>query len=54
MICFCRQRRGIGFITTDHIDRWIKKLANYTIVDLEINEFSMEDIFIHYYEGDEK
>ena len=44
----------IEFITTDHIDMWIKKLANYTIIDLEINEFSMEDIFIHYYEGDKQ
>jgi len=40
----------IEFVATDHVDYWIKKLANYTIIDLEINKFSLEDIFIHYYE----
>ena len=41
----------IEFVTDDDIDQWIKQLAKYTIVDLEVNEFSLEDIFIHYYEG---
>ncbi len=41
----------IQFVATDDIDKWIKKLAKYTIIDLEINEFSLEDIFLHYYEG---
>lgn len=41
----------IQFVASDDIDHWIKKLAKYTILDLEINEFSLEDIFIHYYEG---
>jgi hypothetical protein len=27
-------------------------LSKYTILDLEINEFSLEDIFLHYYEGE--
>ena len=40
----------LEFVATDHVDYWIKKLANYTILDLEINKFSLEDIFIHYYE----
>ena len=40
----------IEFIAPDDIDQWIKKFAKYTVLDLEINEFSMEDIFIHYYE----
>jgi len=40
----------IEFIVPDDIDQWIKKFAKYTVLDLEINEFSMEDIFIHYYE----
>ena len=34
----------IEFVTSDDVDYWIK-------IDLEINEFSLEDIFIHYYEG---
>lgn len=42
----------IQFVVSDDIDYWIKKLAKYTILDLEINEFSLEDIFIHYYEVD--
>ncbi len=42
----------IEFIALDDIDHWIKKFAEYTVLDLEINEFSMEDIFIHYYEGE--
>ncbi len=41
----------IRFITSDTIDHWIKKLAKFTILDLEISEFNLEDIFIHYYEG---
>jgi ABC-2 type transport system ATP-binding protein len=41
----------IEFVTNDDIDYWIKILSKYTILDLEINEFSLEDIFIHYYEG---
>lgn len=41
----------IEFVASDSIDQWIKKLAKYTILDLEINDFSLEDIFIHYYEG---
>ena len=40
----------IQFVTSDNIDEWIKKLSKYTIIDLEINDFSLEDIFIHYYE----
>ena len=41
----------IEFVTNDDVDFWIKRLSKFTIVDLEINEFSLEDIFIHYYEG---
>ena len=41
----------IQFVASDNIDQWIKKLANYTILDIEINEFSLEDIFMRYYEG---
>lgn len=41
----------IQFVASDDIDHWIKKLAKHTILDIEINEFSLEDIFIRYYEG---
>jgi len=41
----------IQFVATDDIDHWIKKLSKLTILDIEINEFSLEDIFIRYYEG---
>ena len=43
----------IEFIASDSIDSWIKKLSKFTIIDLEINDFSLEDIFIHYYTEDE-
>jgi ABC-2 type transport system ATP-binding protein len=42
----------IHFIAKDDIDTWIKKISKYTIIDLEIHDFSLEDIFIHYYEGE--
>jgi len=42
----------IEFVASDSIDSWIKKLSKYTIIDLEINDFALEDIFIHYYEED--
>ncbi len=41
----------IEFIALDNIDSWIKKFSKYTVLDLIINDFSLEDIFIHYYEG---
>jgi ABC-2 type transport system ATP-binding protein len=41
----------IEFVTNTDVDRWIKLLSKYTILDLDIKEFSLEDIFIHYYEG---
>lgn len=43
----------IEFIASDSIDSWIKKLSKFTIIDLEINDFALEDIFIHYYTEDE-
>lgn len=44
----------IEFVTEDHIDEVIKKIAKYTIVDLEIQEFSLEDIFMRYYDEDQE
>ncbi|HMA82618.1 MAG TPA: ABC transporter ATP-binding protein [Candidatus Thermoplasmatota archaeon] len=43
----------IEFVTEDHIDEVIKKISKYTIVDLEIQEFSLEDIFMRYYDEGE-
>ena len=37
----------IEFVTSGDIDYWIKQLSHYTILDLEIHAFSLEDIFIH-------
>jgi len=31
------------------IDQWIKRLASYTVLDLEIKEFNLEDYFMRYY-----
>jgi len=42
----------IQFIVMDDIDSWIKKFSKYIIQDLVIEDFSLEDIFIHYYEGE--
>ena len=44
----------IEFITNNDIDYWIKELSKYKVLDLEIHEFSLEDIFIRYYEEGEK
>lgn len=44
----------IQFVVTDEINRWMDELTNYTILDLEIKKFSLEDIFMHYYEDGER
>ena len=44
----------IEFVTEDHIDDVIKKIAKYTVIDLEIQEFSLEDIFMRYYDEEEE
>ena len=44
----------IEFTINDDLDYWIKLISKYKILDLEINEFSLEDIFIQYYEGGKK
>jgi ABC-2 type transport system ATP-binding protein len=41
----------IEFVALDDIGLWVKKFSEYTVLDLVINDFSLEDIFIHYYEG---
>ncbi len=40
----------ISFVVSGDIDKWVKKLAGFTVLDLEIKKFSLEDIFMHYYE----
>ncbi len=42
----------IEFVAEDSIDSWIKKISKYTVLDLDIKEFSLEDIFIRYYDED--
>jgi len=37
------------FVVTKNMDEIIKKLAKYTIEDIEIGELSLEEIFMHYY-----
>jgi len=37
------------FVVTKNMDEIIKKLAAYTIEDIEIGELSLEEIFMHYY-----
>jgi ABC-2 type transport system ATP-binding protein len=39
----------IEFVTSDNIDNWIKRIAKYTVEDLRVNDFSLEDIFMRYY-----
>ena len=39
----------IEFTAIDDIDSFIKSLAAYTVLDLKIQEFSLEDIFMRYY-----
>ncbi|MBN1861034.1 MAG: ABC transporter ATP-binding protein [Candidatus Thermoplasmatota archaeon] len=41
----------IEFVTSADLDYWVKQLSHFTVQDLEIHAFSLEDIFIHYYEG---
>ncbi len=44
----------IRFVVSDGLDKWVKKLADFTVLDLEIKKFSLEDIFMHYYEEGEE
>lgn len=40
----------IRFVIPGDIDPWVKRLSDYEVQDLEIREFSLEDIFMRYYE----
>jgi len=39
----------IEFVTSDDINYWIKEIAKFTVEDLKISDFNLEDIFIRYY-----
>jgi len=41
----------IEFVSSDNIDHWIKEISKFTVLDLEISDSSLEDIFMRYYEG---
>ena len=43
----------IEFTTEDNIDALIKRISKYTVLDIEIQEFSLEDVFMRYYSGGE-
>jgi len=40
----------IEFNSSDDINHWIKEITKFTVIDLKIIDFSLEDIFIKYYE----
>ncbi len=40
----------IEFVVEDDINPWIRELARFKVMDLEVENFSLEDIFMHYYE----
>ena len=41
----------IKFVVEGDINPWIKELSQHNVLNLEIESFSLEDIFMHYYEG---
>ncbi len=44
----------IEFETDDDIDSLIKKISKYKVLDIEIQEYSLEGIFMKYYSGGEE
>jgi ABC-2 type transport system ATP-binding protein len=40
----------IEFVVEDDINPWIRELAKFNVLDLEVENFSLEDIFMRYYE----
>ncbi|KXB05308.1 hypothetical protein AKJ50_01300, partial [candidate division MSBL1 archaeon SCGC-AAA382A13] len=42
--------RWIRFVVREDINCWIEKLSKFNVLDLEVHNFSLEDIFMHYYE----
>lgn len=44
---------GVQFIYTGEYNALLEELVNYEISDIEISEPPLEDVFMHYYGGDE-
>lgn len=42
----------IRFVVREDINYWVEKLSGFKVLDLEVHNFSLEDIFMHYYEGE--
>ena len=40
----------IQFIVEGGINPWIRELSRFNVLDLEVESFSLEDIFMRYYE----
>lgn len=43
----------IEITTHDSIDTWIKRLSSYTVLQIEMKDFSLEDYFMRYYSSEE-
>ena len=43
----------IEITVQNNINEWIKRIGKYTILDLEIQEFNLEDYFMRYYSSEE-
>ncbi|MFP4005759.1 MAG: AAA family ATPase [Candidatus Hadarchaeia archaeon] len=44
----------IRFVVSGNIDKWVKRLSEHKIIDMEIEKFSLEDIFMQYYYQEER
>lgn len=42
--------RTIEMVVTDNYDEFVKRLSEYTVVDIDIRETRLEDVFMHYYD----
>jgi ABC-2 type transport system ATP-binding protein len=40
----------IQFVVEGDINPWIRELSRYNVLDLEVESFSLEDVFMRYYE----
>jgi len=40
----------IEFVVEGDINPWIRELSRFNVLNLEVESFSLEDIFMHYYE----
>lgn len=42
--------RTIELVVTDNYDELVSRLSEYTVVDIDIRETRLEDVFMHYYD----